>query len=1595
MFKSKKTNIKISLILFFAVAFTGFYIKALNFSAEEEPPSGQTQVANITNNGDSYEGSTTASPNIPKYEKFELTFDINRLNAPDGDVLHNLNNEIVSGFINPYWPYDPDPVSNQYSIWNSTSEYNMYARVKKDEVIYEAIKKVLITDHITPGEGSTWTDFWKPNPGDPISAGKGITVEGRFSNDNWATTLVQPAFYYVDYSIIKPLNPANASERDKIYPSGTPVWKIRFATETAGNWQYQIYIRDITGATVYSNESLAFAVNNNAISRGFVKVSDDKRYFETSDGQYLNLVGGTNTMNYSKEPTNMDTYFALAKERGVNFIRPWWQSSQGPALFGMTNTSGQFYESHWSATDGGRTGGTTGDFYKPNLASGTDNVRPGDLFSFQINSKGSIGTTIDIKPSTSYYYKIVYKTKDLVGGGVNMIACDNSCAVLTGSTTGTDWLTQEGDFASLADQYGVTLKVENASTVTAGQTNIAEISVKEILGENTYGPELVNRPNPNAQNYISQYEAWKADYMLNAAKENDIYLKIVLEAKEDGIFCRIKADGTVGPYDNSSNYLYGEVADSASANRVYQTYYWRYIAARYGYSSNVHSFELFNETDPTNGNVSATMYAFASYFNYQGFPVKNLTSSSFSQYLYNLRFQDPLSYIDWHNYVSDSNPYGGSWEPIYLLGWRNWAPYQNVNYSGLAFNKGQYMLKNDEGLYGSPYYKSTFGTSVQAGSWPIPIAPNNNYTLSWQVKGNIRNPEPSDPAYPVEAGGIGGGVYKSNNSGETWNYVTGNTEPARFVSKIAFDDSGNLYATTRDITGLEVGIYKLPNGTNSWVPLRADSGFAYFTSIAIDGDNIFLGGALGEPGYLYRSTDQGDTFEVIDVVALSLPRITTMVIDTVSKDVYMGTNGKGVYKSTDNGSTWTQLNTTTLGLGLTINKLHFYGGVLYAATNIGIFTFNGTVWTKLSTGGLVKAWANDFVVNGDGDIIANFDFAEGFFRLNNGETTWTEINNGVESRYATSMAYDNNGVLYATTTSHLLKTTDDGNNWTVISSTPSRMLTSIAFDSSNNLYVSANRPQQDTGTSGFADVDLLLQNSWAEHITLGTYGNSKTIPDNLSSHYLPSESSSSYIDKSITFDTHDSPLNPSTWQYNYDRPWYLVLNPTINSAVGEVYFRDFKLHNNTTDEDVIVPNGSFDDGRVDYDSALLSYFYGSALGVPPYRVVNKPIIVGESGLQVPKDSNIEYDTDYTWYKKFIWGHINPYGVTSIYWDQGFAALENDKGNGYINSLKYASAYQSFLSGINLSNGKYKDISATVSDSSSLRAWGQKEITDGKADKAHLWIDNKAYTWKAVADHNFDPAPHASGLTSWTRTYFIGEICANADKTKVYKSLKDNNLHHAVTETDWWQFVRDWQPSDNPALPAPVSGMITIPNMKDGTYHLKWYNTSTGDIDHEEELSTSNSNLNISVTDLVSDVALKVEFKEITPVESTLSKLYTYKSKYKINGTKSSEVTKVLVNGQEAIIDGNNWNIELELAIGLTQISAVGQDQFGNSSKPAIYNLMRRKAGDANDDTFVDILDFGSLLNDWNKVDVVSDSDYNEDNKVNINDFAILMFNWNK
>ena len=151
--------------------------------------------------------------------------------------------------------------------------------------------------------------------------------------------------------------------------------------------------------------------------------------------------------------------------------------------------------------------------------------------------------------------------------------------------------------------------------------------------------------------------------------------------------------------------------------------------------------------------------------------------------------------------------------------------------------------------------------------------------------------------------------------------------------------------------------------TNAWEQNAPNE--AWVTAFAINSSgNIFAGTIIG----VFRSTDNGDSWTEVNTGLTNL-LVYSLVINS-SGDIFAGTQMGGVFRSTDNGDNWTAVNT---GLSNTISTLainssdHIFAGI--SAPGVFRSTDNGGNWTDVSTG-LTAGGVICFAFNPAGQIFA-------------------------------------------------------------------------------------------------------------------------------------------------------------------------------------------------------------------------------------------------------------------------------------------------------------------------------------------------------------------------------------------------------------------------------------------------------------------------------------------------------------------------------------------------------------------------------------------------------------------------------------------------
>lgn len=213
-------------------------------------------------------------------------------------------------------------------------------------------------------------------------------------------------------------------------------------------------------------------------------------------------------------------------------------------------------------------------------------------------------------------------------------------------------------------------------------------------------------------------------------------------------------------------------------------------------------------------------------------------------------------------------------------------------------------------------------------------------------------------------------VYRSTDDGETWEIKNSGITSAHCWSFGQNKDGNVLFAGEAQFGR----IYRSTNNGDNWQFVDNLSGISF----AVDSlNNIYCGTFNG----LYKSTDNGLTFNPTGLMNVPVNAILIDSINGVIAGSGYYTNGQGVFYSTDFGVTF---NSIGLG-GQIIYSLAYtdYGSLLAGSAANGVYETKdmGGSWQQHNNG-LFRKDVFRLKINKNGDIIAGAEY-EGIFRSTN------------------------------------------------------------------------------------------------------------------------------------------------------------------------------------------------------------------------------------------------------------------------------------------------------------------------------------------------------------------------------------------------------------------------------------------------------------------------------------------------------------------------------------------------------------------------------------------------------------------------------------
>lgn len=577
------------------------------------------------------------------------------------------------------------------------------------------------------------------DPQPPKGAEKldGVSVDALFTSPS-GIAYTQPAFFY------QPYRSTVRGGQDHRIPQGDPRWAVRFTPQEEGTWQLRIRAADRSGtSTTPQSPILSFKVEGTSRNpykqRGFLQVSQaDPRYFEFQDGTPFTAAGfNAGFRGLEDTARRMQDY----EKHKINFLRTWMSGD------GINGSQWTPWASFHLSFDG----------YLPPVSLDSANHAPGSELSFKLDSsnpclfQGWQQGPIAVEAGKSYTVWARVKTRGVSGnhaqtgfviktGGwldKQCRAAASGVQITTPLSGDRDWTEVTGSLRAAGDFLdNLYLVLQEASS--------GEVYIDQVRLYRSDDPDRVNiLRQPDADSHLSfdPQAASRWDDILILAEQHGVYLKLVVDEKNEWIRNRITAEGRFTSTPDNQNFY----AQPGTKVRWLQQAWWRYIIARWGYSTAIHSLEYVNEGDPYNENHYQAAAEMAQTFD-QLDPARHMVTTSFWHSFPNKEFwsnpaYQAIDYADLHAYITtgwgggtasflnhfslDPNPANnrGALPSVCIEGNQNLVG--GITPRGLVLNeKGEWIIRywmRAENFQANCSYKSTGG--MQRLRWLIDGGP--------------------------------------------------------------------------------------------------------------------------------------------------------------------------------------------------------------------------------------------------------------------------------------------------------------------------------------------------------------------------------------------------------------------------------------------------------------------------------------------------------------------------------------------------------------------------------------------------------------------------------------------------------------------------------------------------------------------------------------------------------------------------------------------------------------------------------------------------------------------------------------------------------
>jgi photosystem II stability/assembly factor-like uncharacterized protein len=336
-------------------------------------------------------------------------------------------------------------------------------------------------------------------------------------------------------------------------------------------------------------------------------------------------------------------------------------------------------------------------------------------------------------------------------------------------------------------------------------------------------------------------------------------------------------------------------------------------------------------------------------------------------------------------------------------------------------------------------------------------------------------------------------IRTSIDGGATWQNLNNTETNINYRNKLQRCSNGDIVMAVNDYNTSTVAVYVSTNGGTTFGTAKTSVSPGYFynlvtTSTATPGIFVRYYNSTLQQEKIIRSLDRGITW-----AEMVTPTPNICSITASGTELYL-IGGNSIYKSTDNGATWTNIKgdfpTGPWCAGVfksPTNELFVYGQNGSTGSNYGFFKSvnNGTNWTYTGNVLPTSVGITDVTWQGTRMVVATED---GIFTSDNGGVTYTAQNTGIpwvmenlelvtpqrilSGAGNAAFTYNlttwtkqtqdfqqyfrmANGRLFACTWNEIFESTDNGANWTRVALFPEGNLRNLVTQDGTTFFASS------------------------------------------------------------------------------------------------------------------------------------------------------------------------------------------------------------------------------------------------------------------------------------------------------------------------------------------------------------------------------------------------------------------------------------------------------------------------------------------------------------------------------------------------------------